>query len=134
MPGEEPLKVACRIDERGRRSRTGLLDPFGRLAFLGPGDFTLIDSSRPARYRHSAVLHVTVTFPRALPLLAHDAVTGHDRRRGQCQHGHRGVIPALARSPVRHRSEEFQQVKAYIRDRNSHDRPADRGPVEQMTG
>jgi hypothetical protein len=31
------------------------------------------------------------------------------------------MIPALTRPPVRHRSEQFQQVTAHIRDRGRHD-------------
>jgi hypothetical protein len=35
-----------------------------------------------------------------------------DRRRGQCQHDRDRMIPALPRSPIRHRGEQFQQVTA----------------------
>ena len=58
---------------------------------------------------------------------------GHDRRRGQRQHGRNRMIPALARPAIRHPGEQFQQVTARIRYRDRHDRLCRCGRGSTMT-
>jgi AraC-like DNA-binding protein len=51
----------------------GVVEQDGRQAALTPGDLTLVDLSRPARWRMSAMRAVAVVFPRALlPLRRHE--------------------------------------------------------------
>jgi AraC-like DNA-binding protein len=60
----------CKVDvlSRGR----GVVAQDGREAALAPGDMTLVDLSRPARWSMSPVRCVAVTFPRALLPLSPD--------------------------------------------------------------
>jgi AraC-like DNA-binding protein len=52
---------------------TGVVEQDGRVARLGPGDFALVDLSRPARWAMSPRRVIAVTFPRALlPVRAAD--------------------------------------------------------------
>ena len=54
----------CKIDILGRGS--GVVEQDGRQARLRPGDFTLVDLSRPARWAMSSGRMVAVVFPRSL--------------------------------------------------------------------
>jgi AraC-binding-like domain len=60
----------CKVEviARGR----GVVAQDGREASLGPGDLTLVDLSRPARWSMSPVRCVAVAFPRALLPLSPD--------------------------------------------------------------
>jgi AraC-like DNA-binding protein len=62
----------CKIDilERG----SGVVEQDGRQARLRPGDFTLVDLSRPARWTMSSGRMVAVVFPRPLLPLRHQEV------------------------------------------------------------
>ncbi|HEU5156399.1 MAG TPA: helix-turn-helix domain-containing protein [Streptosporangiaceae bacterium] len=51
-----------------------LIEHAGRRTRLGPGDFAMIDLSRPCRWVSAGARHVTVTFPRALLPMSHDEV------------------------------------------------------------
>lgn len=64
----------CKIDVVTRG--TLRVEQDGRQASLGPGDFTLVDLSRPAWWAHSATRVVAVLFPRTLMPLAPDELGG----------------------------------------------------------
>jgi AraC-like DNA-binding protein len=80
----------------------GVIEQDGRRALLGPGDFTFVDLSRPARWTMSAMRAIAVTFPRALlPLRSNDVARltatriGGDRAPG-------ALVWSLARQLVGH--------------------------------
>jgi len=74
----------------------GVVEQDGREARLGPGDLTLVDLARPARWRMSPSRMVAVIFPRTLLPIRRDRVR---RLTATTVHGDRGagaVVSALA--------------------------------------
>jgi AraC-binding-like domain len=89
----------CKVDlvVRGR----GVVTQDGREAVLGPGDFTLVDLSRPAHWSMSAMRLVAVVFPRALLPLRPDEVAELSAVRFPGDQGAGALVSSLARQLVR---------------------------------
>jgi AraC-like DNA-binding protein len=89
----------CKVDllVRGR----GVVAQDGREAVLGPGDFTLVDLSRPAHWSMSAMRLVAVVFPRALLPLRPDEVAKLSAVRFPGDQGAGALVSSLARQLVR---------------------------------
>jgi AraC-like DNA-binding protein len=90
----------CKIDVVARGH--GVVEQDGREAVLHTGDLTLVDLSRPGRWRMSPALLIAVIFPRTLLPLRRDDV---GRLTAVTIPGDRGtgaLVSALARELVRH--------------------------------
>jgi AraC-like DNA-binding protein len=96
LAGEELYKVD--VLARGR----GVVEQGGREASLGPGDLTLVDLSRPARWTMSPVRCVAVVFPRALLPLGPDEVRGLTAVRIPGDRGAGALASSLARQLAGH--------------------------------
>jgi AraC-like DNA-binding protein len=85
----------CTIDvlARGR----GVVAQDGRQAFLAPGDFAMVDLSRPVQWTTSAMQTVAVVFPRALLPLGPDEVAGLTAVRFPGDQGTGALVSSLAR-------------------------------------
>lgn len=84
----------CKLDVLVRGH--GVVVQDGREAWLGPGDFTLVDLSRPVHLAMSPMRMVSVVFPRALlPLRPADAA-GLTALRFPGDHGTGALVSALA--------------------------------------
>jgi AraC-like DNA-binding protein len=90
----------CKIDVVVRG--TGVVEQDGRESRLGPGDFTFVDLSRPARWAMEDVDAVAVLFPRALLPVPTDQAA---RLTGVAITGDRGaaaLVSELTRGMARH--------------------------------
>jgi AraC-like DNA-binding protein len=89
----------CKVDllVSGR----GVVAQDGREAALGPGDFTLVDLSRPAHWSMSAMRLVAVVFPRALLPLPPDEVAKLSAVRFPGDQGAGALVSSLARQLAR---------------------------------
>src|SRR4051794_20813296 len=74
----------------------------GRQARLWPGDFTLIDPSRPCRWVSGGARHVTVTFPRTLLPLRPDEIGRLTGVRVPGDRGAGALISSVARQLPQH--------------------------------
>jgi AraC-like DNA-binding protein len=74
----------------------------GKEAALGPGDFTFVDLSRPARWAIATERAVYLTFPRALLPLRHDEVARLTAVRIPGQEGTGALVSSFARQLVAH--------------------------------
>jgi AraC-like DNA-binding protein len=85
----------CTIDvlARGR----GVVAQDGRQAILTPGDFALVDLSRPVQWTTSAMQTVAVVFPRTLLPLRPDEVAGLTAVRFPGDQGTGALVSSLAR-------------------------------------
>jgi AraC-like DNA-binding protein len=90
----------CKIDVlvRGR----GVVEQDGRQARLEPGDFALVDLSRPARWVLSPMRLVVVAFPRALLPLRQDEIARLTAVRIAGDRGPAALVSSLARQLVDH--------------------------------
>jgi AraC-binding-like domain len=89
------------LQDRRAGERAGLVAQDGRQAALAPGDLTLVDLSRPARWRMSAMRVVAVVFPRALLPLRPGEVAGLTAVRFPGDEGTGALVSSLARQLVR---------------------------------
>jgi AraC-like DNA-binding protein len=89
----------CKVDVlvRGR----GVIAQDGREAVVGPGDFTFVDLSRPARWRMSAMRVVAVVFPRQLLPLRPEEAAEISAVRLPGDQGTGALVSSLARELVR---------------------------------
>jgi AraC-like DNA-binding protein len=85
----------CKIDVVARGH--GVIEQGGRQAALGPGDFTLVDLSRPAAWAMSSIRCVAVLFPRSLLPLAPDDVARMTAVRIPGDTGAGALISSVAR-------------------------------------
>jgi AraC-like DNA-binding protein len=85
----------CKIDviAKGR----GVIEQGGREAELRPGDFTLVDLSRPATWAMSSPRCIAVIFPRSLMPLGADDLARLAAVRIPGDHGAGALISSLAR-------------------------------------
>ena len=85
----------CKIDmlAAGR----GVIEQGDREAALEPGDFTLVDLSRPARWSMGPVRIVTLTFPPAMLPLRRDDLGRLTAVRMRGDHGTGALVSSLAR-------------------------------------
>jgi AraC-like DNA-binding protein len=89
----DPEVYSVDIVSRGRV----MVEHNGHRADLAAGDFTLIDSSRPARFVHTALRYVAITFPRALLPLRTDEANRLAGRRFGGGRGSGGLVSSFAR-------------------------------------
>jgi AraC-like DNA-binding protein len=89
----------CKVDVLA--SGHGVVAQDGREAVLGPGDLTLVDLSRPARWRMSPMRMVAVVFPRALLPLRPDELARLTAVRFPGDEGTGALASSLARQLVR---------------------------------
>jgi hypothetical protein len=85
----------CKIDVVAGGALT--VEQDGRQTSLGPGDFTFVDLSRPARWPHPAARVVAVMFPRSLLSLASDQLGQVTGIRVDGGHGAGALVSTLAR-------------------------------------
>jgi AraC-like DNA-binding protein len=79
-----------------------VVEQAGREAALEPGDFTLVDWSRPARWATASERSVAQMFPRALLALPHDEVARLGGVRISGRHGAGALFSSFARQVVAH--------------------------------
>jgi AraC-like DNA-binding protein len=90
----------CKIDVNVHGQ--GVIEQDGRQAHLTPGDFALVDLSRPATWTLSAVRAVAVIFPRALLPLGPDELARLTAVRIPGNQGAGALISSLARQLTGH--------------------------------
>src|SRR5918993_1047007 len=79
-----------------------VVEQAGREAALEPGDFALVDWSRPARWATASERSVSLMFPRALLALPYDEVARLGGVRISGRHGAGALFSSLARQVVAH--------------------------------
>jgi AraC-like DNA-binding protein len=79
-----------------------VVEQAGREAALEPGDFALVDWSRPARWATASERSVSLMFPRALLALPHDEVARLGGVRISGRHGAGALFSSFARQVVAH--------------------------------
>lgn len=80
----------------------GVVEQDGREARLGPGDLTLVDLARPARWRMSPSRMVAVIFPRKLLPLRHDQVRSLTATAFPGDRGAAAVVSSMAGALAEH--------------------------------
>jgi hypothetical protein len=93
--GRSDLEL-CKIDVVA--SGRAVVDQDGRQAALRPGDFTLVDLSRPARWSMSSMRVVAVVFPRSLLPLSADELRQLTAARFPGDRGPGALVSSLARA------------------------------------
>jgi hypothetical protein len=79
-----------------------VVEQAGQEAALHPGDFTVVDWSRPARWATATQRAISLMFPRALPALPHHEVARLGGVRIPGDHGAGALFSAFARQVVAH--------------------------------
>ncbi|HVD14272.1 MAG TPA: helix-turn-helix domain-containing protein [Actinomycetota bacterium] len=79
-----------------------VVEQAGQEAALEPGDFALVDWSRPARWATASERSVSLMFPRALLALPHDEVARLGGVRISGRHGAGALFSSFARQVVAH--------------------------------
>ena len=79
-----------------------VVEQAGREAALDPGDFTVVDWSRPARWATATQRAISLMFPRALLPLPHDEVAQLGGVRFPGDHGAGALFSSLARQVAAH--------------------------------
>jgi AraC-like DNA-binding protein len=102
-------RLIRRSDQDPERYRVDLLvrgqlvvEQAGQQAALGPGDFTVVDWSRPARWATASEQAVALTSPQALLPLAHDEVARLGGVRIPGDRGAGALFSSFARQVVAH--------------------------------
>jgi AraC-like DNA-binding protein len=96
----DPEPDRYRVDLLVRRQM--VVEQAGREAALEPGDFTVVDWSRPARWATASERAVSLMFSRALLALPHDEVARLGGVRISGRHGAGALFSSFARQVVAH--------------------------------
>jgi AraC-like DNA-binding protein len=94
----EPERYRVDLLVRGQM----VVEQAGREAALEPGDFTVVDWSRPARWATASERAISLMFPRALLALPHDEVARLGGVRISGRHGAGALFSSFARQVVAH--------------------------------
>ena len=94
----EPERYRVDLLVRGQM----VVEQAGREAALEPGDFTVVDWSRPARWATASERAVSLMFPRALLTLPHHEVAQLGGVRISSHHGAGALFSSFARQVVAH--------------------------------
>jgi AraC-like DNA-binding protein len=94
----EPERYRVDLLVRGQM----VVEQAGREATLEPGDFTVVDWSRPARWATASERALSLMFPRALLALPHDEVARLGGVRISGRHGAGALFSSFARQVAAH--------------------------------